>query len=43
MDKNSVTDFINRILQVLREDLYWLRISAQDTGLIELVEPWDKG
>ena len=31
-------DFINRILQVLKEDLYWLRISAQDAGLIEPVK-----
>ena len=39
----SVTDLINRIVQVLREDLYWVRISAQDTELIKLVKPWDKG
>ena len=38
-----ITDFINRILRVLKEDLYWLRISAQDVGLIELVELWDEG
>ena len=38
-----ITDFINRILQVLKEDLYWLRISAQDAGLMEPVELWDKG
>ena len=36
-------DLINRILQVLKEDLYWLRISAQDTGLMEPVELWDEG
>ena len=41
--KVAVTDLINRILQVLRADLYWLRISAQDAGLIEPVEPWDEG
>ena len=34
----GVTDFINRIVQVLREDLYWLRISARDAGLMELVK-----
>ena len=38
-----VTDLINRILRVLKEDLYWLRISAQDAELIEPVEPWDEG
>ena len=36
-------DLINRILQVLKADLYWLRISVQDIGLIEPVEPWDEG
>ena len=36
-------DFINRIVQVLKEDLYWIRISAQNTGLMELVELQDKG
>ena len=34
----GVTDFINRIVQVLKKDLYWIRISARDTGLMELVE-----
>ena len=35
----SVTDLINRIVQVLRGDLYWFRISAQDAELMEPVEP----
>ena len=35
----GVTDFIYRAVQVLRENLYWIKISAQDAGLIELVEP----
>ena len=39
----AVTDFINRIVQVLREDLYWVRISVQEVGLMEPVEPWDEG
>ena len=39
----SIMDFINRILQVLKEDLYWLRISTQDAGLIEPVKLWDEG
>ena len=39
----GVTDFINRIVQVLKENLYWIKISVQDTGLIKLVELWDKG
>ena len=39
----SVTDLINRIVQVLRGDLYWVKISTRDTELIKLVEPWDEG
>ena len=35
-------DFINRIVQVLREDLYWFRISTREAGLIEPVELWDE-
>ena len=38
-----VTDLINRIVQVLRRDLYWVKISAQDAELIKPVKPWDKG
>ena len=34
----GVTDFINRIVQVLRGVLYWVRISAQDAELIEPVK-----
>ena len=39
----GVTDFINRIVQVLKRDLYWVRISAQDTELMKPVELWDEG
>ena len=39
----GVTDLINRIVQVLKRDLYWVRISAQDIKLIKPVEPQDKG
>jgi transposase InsO family protein len=39
----GVTDLISRIVQVLRGDLYWVRISAQEAGLMEPVEPWDEG
>ena len=35
----NVTDLINRIVQVLRGDLYWFKISAQDVGLMEPVKP----
>ena len=35
----GVTNLINRIVQVLKRDLYWVKISAQNTELIELVEP----
>ena len=38
-----ITDLIYRAVQVLRENLYWIRISAQKAGLMEPVEPWDKG
>ena len=38
-----VTDLISRIVQVLRGDLYWVKISTQEAGLMELVEPWDEG
>ena len=34
----TVTDLINRIVQVLRGDLYWVRISARDVELIKPVE-----
>ena len=43
IDKPNVTDLINRIVQVLKEDLYWIRISAREAGLMEPVEPWDEG
>ena len=39
----GVTDLINWIVQVLKEDLERLAISTQDTGLMEPVEPWDEG
>ena len=39
----TVMDLISRIVQVLRGDLYWVRISIQEVGLMELVKPWDKG
>ena len=35
----SVTDLINRIVQVLRKDLYWVKISTQNTKLIKPVKP----
>ena len=31
----GVIDFINRIVQVLKRDLYWVRISMQDAELME--------
>ena len=39
----DVIDLINRILRILKEDLYWVKISAQDAGLMEPVELWDEG
>ena len=34
----GVTDLINKIVQVLKEDLYWTKINTQEAGLIELVK-----
>ena len=34
----DITDFINRIVQVLKGDLYWVKISIQNAELMELVE-----
>ena len=34
-----VTDLIYQAVQVLRENLYWIRISARETGLMEPVKP----
>ena len=39
----SVTDLINRIVQVLKKDLYWFRISMQKAGLLKPVELGNKG
>ena len=39
----GVTDLINRIVQVLKRDLYWVKISTQNTELIKPVELWDEG
>ena len=35
----GVTDFIYKAVQVLRENLYWIKINTQDAGLMEPVEP----
>ena len=34
----DITDFINRIVQILKEDLYQIKISTQKAGLMELVK-----
>ena len=34
----GVTDLINRIVQVLKRDLYWVKISIQDMELMEPVK-----
>ena len=34
----GVTDLINRIVQVLKRDLYWVKISMWDMELMEPVE-----
>ena len=38
-----VTDLMNLIVQTIRNELGQLRISAQEAGLMEPVEPWDEG
>ena len=42
-EEAGVTDFIYKAVQVLKENLYWIRISAQNTKLIKPVELWDEG
>ena len=37
-EKVGITDLINRIVQVLKRDLYWVKISTQNAELMELVE-----
>jgi hypothetical protein len=39
INRNHVTDLINRIVQVLRGDLYWVRISTWDAELMKPVKP----
>ena len=42
----GVTDLINRIVQILKQNLRQVRISVQKAGLMELVKLvklWDKG
>ena len=34
----GVIDFIYRTVQVLKKNLYWIRISTQNTGLIKPVK-----
>ena len=34
----GVTNLINRIVQILKGDLYWLKISTQDAELIKPVK-----
>ena len=35
----GIIDLINRIVQVLKRDLYWVKISTQDIELIKPVKP----
>ena len=35
----GIIDLISRIVQVLKGDLYWVKISMQDTELIKPVKP----
>ena len=37
-EKAGVIDLINRIVQVLKRDLYWVKISTQNTELIKPME-----
>ena len=38
INSSIVTDLINRIVQVLKRDLYWFKISTRDAGLIKPVK-----
>ena len=38
----GVTDLINRIVQVLKKDLYWVKISTQNAELIKPIKPYVK-
>ena len=42
-ERVGIINLINRIVQVLKGDLYWFKINTQDIKLIELIELWDKG
>ena len=37
-ERVGVTDLINKIVQVLKGDLYWVKISMQNAELIKLIE-----
>ena len=37
-ERAGVINLISKIVQVLKRDLYWVKISVQKAGLIELVE-----
>ena len=37
-EKVGVIDLINRIVQILKRDLYWVKISTQNAKLMEPVE-----
>ena len=39
----NVTDFIYKVVQVLKENLYQIRINIQDTGLIKPIKLQDEG
>ena len=39
----GVMDCINQIVQVLKKDLYWFRISTQEAGLLKPTESGNKG
>ena len=38
-EEAGITNLINRIVQVLKRDLYQVKISTQDIKLIKLVKP----
>ena len=42
-EKAGIIDLIYRTVQVLKENLYWIKISAWDVGLMEPVKLWDEG
>ena len=42
-ERVGIIDFINQLVQVLKEDLYWFRISVQEAELLKPMKLGNKG